>query len=117
MTIKQSRTSAQEPQDLSEIIRIDEAKVHDHLHGVVRKTVQEAFNEMLDKEAQEMCNAQRYERTEARKDCRAGFYQRKLQTGAGEVEPNVPKPRYATFETAIIERLAGLLESYHHKAA
>jgi len=71
---------------------------------VVRKTVPETLNEMLDAEAQEMCQAQRYERTEARKDCRAGFYQRKLQTGAGEVERNVPKLRYAKFETAIIER-------------
>ena len=71
---------------------------------MVRKTVPETLNEMLDAEAQEMCQAQRYERTEARKDCRAGFYQRKLQTGAGEVERNVPKLRYAKFETAIIER-------------
>jgi transposase-like protein len=104
MTAEQNRTSVEESEDLSRIIRIDEAKVHDHLHGVVRKTVQETLNEMLDAEAQEMCNAQRYERTEARKDCRAGFYQRKLQTGAGEVELNVPKLRYAKFETAIIER-------------
>jgi putative transposase len=102
--VEQSRTSAQEPEDLSQIIKIDEAKVSGHLQGLVRKTVQETLNEMLDTEAQEMCNAQRYERTEARKDCRAGFYQRKLQTQAGEVELNVPKLRHAKFETAIIER-------------
>ena len=104
MTEGQSSTSVQEHEDLSRIIRIDEAKVNDHLHGMVRQTVEEALNKMLDAEAQEMCNAQRYERTEARKDCRAGFYQRKLQTQAGEVELNVPKLRYAKFETAIIER-------------
>lgn len=104
MTVEQSRTSTQEHDDLSQIIQIDEAKVSGHLHGLVRKTVQETLNEMLDAEAQEMCNAQRYERTEARKDCRAGFYQRKLHTQAGEVELNVPKLRHAKFETAIIER-------------
>jgi len=104
MTVEQSRTSTQEHDDLSQIIKIDEAKVSGHLHGLVRKTVQETLNEMLDAEAQEMCNAQRYKRTEARKDCRAGFYRRKLQTQAGEVELNVPKLRYAKFETAIIER-------------
>ena len=104
MTVEQSRTSAQEPEDLSQIIKIDEAKVSNHLHGLVRETVQETLNKMLDAEAQEMCNAQRYERTEARQDCRAGFYQRKLQTQAGEVELNVPKLRHAKFETAIIER-------------
>ncbi len=37
-------------------------------------------------------------------DCRAGFCQRKLQTQAGEVELDVPKLRYARFETAIIAR-------------
>jgi transposase-like protein len=89
---------------LSQIIRIDEAKVSGHLNDLVRKTVQETLNEMLDAEAQALCNAQRYERTEARKDCRAGFYQRKLQTQAGEVELKVPKLRSAKFETAIIER-------------
>jgi putative transposase len=104
MTVEQSTTSAQEHEDLSRIIRIDETKVCDHLNGMVRQTVEEAINKMLDAEAQAMCNAQRYERTEARKDCRAGFYQRKLQTKAGEVELNVPKLRYAKFETAIIER-------------
>jgi hypothetical protein len=104
MAVEQSSTSVQERQDLSQIIRIDEAKVGNHLNGLVRETVQETLNKMLDAEAQEMCNAQRYEQTEARKDCRAGFYQHKLQTQAGEVELNVPKLRHAKFETAIIER-------------
>jgi putative transposase len=104
MTTEQSRTSAQEPEDLSQIIKIDEAKVSHHLNGLVRETVQETLNQMLDAEAQEMCNAQRYERSEARQNSRAGFYQRKLQTQAGEVELNVPKLRHAKFETAIIER-------------
>jgi transposase-like protein len=104
MAVEQSRTSTEEPKDLSQIIQIDEAKVSNHLNGLVRETVQEALNKMLDAEAQEMCNAQRYERSEARQNSRAGFYQRKLQTQAGEVELNVPKLRHAKFETAIIER-------------
>jgi transposase-like protein len=104
MAGEQSRTSVQEPEDLSQIIKIDEAKVSTPLGDLVRKTVQETLNGMLDAEAQEMRQARRYERTEARKDCRAGFYPRKLQTQTGEVELNVPKLRYAKFETAIIER-------------
>src|SRR5512143_1224853 len=51
-----------------------------------------------------LCNAQRYERTEARRDTRAGHYERNLQTKAGEVRLKVPKLRQQTFETAIIER-------------
>ncbi len=104
MAAEQNRTSVQEHEDLSPIIKIDAAKVSGHLNDPVRKTVAETLNGMLDAEAQEMCQARRYERTDARKDCRAGFYQRKLQTQAGEVELNVPKLRYAKFETAIIER-------------
>jgi len=104
MTAEQSSTSVQEPQDLSQIIKIDEAKVSSHLGDLVRRTVEETLNGMLDAEAQEMCQAGRYERSEARQNSRAGFYQRKLQTQAGEVKLNVPKLRQAKFETAIIER-------------
>ena len=104
MTVEQNSTSAQEPEDLSQIFTIDQAKVAGHLNGLVRQTVQETLNQMLDAEAQELCNAQRYERTEARKDCRAGFYQRNLQTQAGHVELNMRELWHAKFETAIIER-------------
>ena len=57
-------------------------------------------------EADRLCNAQRYERSEARRDTRAGHYERRLQTRAGEVRLKVPKLRAQTFETAIIERSA-----------
>src|SRR5262245_44560955 len=59
---------------------------------------------LLDAEADRLCNAQRYERSEARRDTRAGHYERGLQTKAGEVRLRVPKLRQQTFETAIIER-------------
>src|SRR5262249_15382731 len=62
------------------------------------------LNAMLEAEADRLCNAGRYERTEARRDQRAGSYDRKLQTKAGEVRLKVPKLRRQTFETAIIER-------------
>ena len=38
----------------------------------------------------------------ARRDTRAGHYERDLQTKAGEVRLRVPKLRRQTFETAII---------------
>ncbi len=55
-------------------------------------------------EAERLCDAERYERSEARRDTRAGSYQRKLHTMAGEVSLKVPKLRRQTFETAIIDR-------------
>ena len=55
-------------------------------------------------EADRLCNAQRYERREARRDTRAGHYERKLKTKAGEVRLRIPELSQQTFETAIIER-------------
>ncbi|MET0068010.1 MAG: IS256 family transposase [Candidatus Thiodiazotropha sp.] len=89
---------------LGKIIDIDEARIRDHLGELVRGSVEDTLNSLLDAEADRLCNAARYERTEARKDTRAGTYERKLQTKAGEVTLNVPKLRKQTFETAIIER-------------
>ena len=59
---------------------------------------------LLNAEADRLCDAQRYERTEARRDMRAGYYEQNLGTKAGEVTLKVPKLRRQTFETAIIER-------------
>src|SRR5437879_3892097 len=94
----------QEVAKLSQVIQIDEGKIQEHLGEVVRSTVEEALNAMLDAEADRLCQAERYERTEARKDTRAGSYERHLHTTAGEVTLNVPKLRNLPFETAIIER-------------
>jgi len=89
---------------LSKVIRIDESEIRGHLDELVRGTVEETLNAMLDAEADAMCNAQRYEHSPDRIDTRAGSYKRKLHTKAGEVELKMPKLRQQTFETAIIER-------------
>ena len=89
---------------LSKVIRIDEGKIRGHLTELVRGTVEETLNTMLDAEADELCNAQRYEHSPDRVDTRAGHYKRKLHTQAGEVELKMPKLRKQTFDTAIIER-------------
>ena len=89
---------------MGQVIRIDEARIKDHLVEMVRGTVEEALNAMLDAEADQLCGAGRYERSEGRQDTRAGSYERALHTKAGEVKLKVPKLRRQTFETAIIER-------------
>jgi transposase-like protein len=100
----QKGNSAKSEKNLSKVIKIDETKIKNHLGEMVRSTVEETLNDMLNAEADRLCNARRYERTEARADGRAGHYKRKLHTKAGEVELNVPKLRVSKFETAIIER-------------
>ncbi len=76
----------------------------DHLGEIVRGTVQETLSTLLNEEAERLCRARRYERTDARKDTRAGHYRRKLHTKAGEVDIRMPKLRVLPFETVIIER-------------
>ena len=93
-----------ETKTLGKVVQIDEAKIRDHLGELVRGTVEETLNAMLDAEADAMCGAQRYERSPDRVDTRAGHYERKFHSKAGEVNLKVPKLRKQTFETAIIER-------------
>jgi putative transposase len=87
-----------------QIIRIEPEQLRRHLDKVVRGTVEQTLNALLQEEAERLCQARRYERTDVRKDTRAGHYTRKLNTKAGEVNLKVPKLRTLPFETAIIER-------------
>lgn len=86
------------------IVTVDEESLRKDIKNLVRKTVEETLNALLDEEASELVGAGRYERTAGREAYRSGHYARKLVTGAGEVELNVPKLRGATFQTAVIER-------------
>ncbi len=90
--------------DLKQVISIDEGQIKDHLGELVRGTVEETLNAMLEAEADALCGAGRYERSPERTDYRAGTYPRQLHTRAGEVTLQIPKLRRQTFETAIIER-------------
>jgi putative transposase len=95
---------SRETSDLDRVVQIDEGRVRSHLDGLVRSTVEETLNGLLDAEADALCGAKRYERSEERQDTRAGSYTRKLHTKAGEVTLKVPRLRSLPFETQIIER-------------
>lgn len=87
-----------------DVIRIDQEQVRSHVDEVVRSTVEETLNGLLEQEADQLCGASRYERSAERVDTRAGHYSRKLLTKAGEVKLRVPRLRSLPFETQIIER-------------
>ena len=53
---------------LSQVILIDEGEIQAHLGGSGPQHGEEKLNTMLDAEADRLCRAERYERTEARKD-------------------------------------------------
>ena len=87
-----------------EIIQLNEEAVKVELKEIVRKSVEETLNELLDKEAEELTGAGKYERTVSRQGYRSGHYSRKLTTTSGEVRLEIPKLKGVQFETAIIER-------------
>ena len=72
------------------VIQVNHEQVHKHLDQVVRASVEQTLNALLDAEADELCGAQRYQRSPDRLDTRAGHYSRTLHTKAGEVTLNVP---------------------------
>ena len=60
------------PSPLGTVITIDDERIKGHLDRVVRGSVEETLNALLDAEADRLCNARRYERSQARRDTRAG---------------------------------------------
>ena len=86
------------------IIQLNEDLIKYDLKDHVRSSVEETLCALLDKEADELVNAQKYERSAERQGYRSGHYKRNFQTTAGNVELKVPKLKGVPFETAIIER-------------
>jgi putative transposase len=104
MTIVSEMNDGVKCAEFSDVIRIDEGKVRQHVEEVVRSTVEETLNGLLEAEADELCGAKRYQRSVERLDTRAGHYERKFVTKAGEVALKMPRLRNMPFETQIIER-------------
>lgn len=86
------------------VIQVNEEQLQGHLSKMVRKSVEDTLNALLDSEADELCKAKKYERNFERASTRAGHYTRNLLTTAGPVALKMPKLRSMPFETAIIDR-------------
>ena len=86
------------------IIQLNEEAVKGEIKDLVRKSVEETLNDMLNAEAEELIGASKYERSEEREGYRSGHYSRSLTTTSGEVQLKVPKLKGVRFDTAIIER-------------
>ena len=85
------------------IIQLNEEIIKTELKDLVRISVEETLNSLLDQEAQQLTQAAKYERTESRQGYRSGHYSRNLTTTSGDVTLKVPKLKEISFETAIIE--------------
>lgn len=86
------------------IVSLNEESLRADLRELVRRTVEEMLNVLLDEEADDLVGAERHERTADREAYRAGHYERKLATTSGEVAIRMPKLKGMRFTTAVIER-------------
>ena len=60
-TTEEATTMSKDTRTLGKIVKIDEARIQDHLGELVCGTVEETLNAMLDAEADALCGVQRYE--------------------------------------------------------
>ena len=86
------------------IVSFDEQAVEDELRELVRKTIEETIDAMLDEEADQLVGAGPYERTDERTVYRAGHYERGFTTTSGQLTLEMPKLKGMRFATAVIER-------------
>ena len=86
------------------IVQLNEEIIKGQIKELVRGSVEETLNELLEKEAESLTPAARYERSEARQGYRSGHYDRSLTTTSGDVTLHMPRLKGVSFEPAIIER-------------
>ena len=95
------------------IVQLNEEVIKGQIKELVRGSVEETLNELLEKEAESLTQAARYERSETRQGYRSGHYDRNLTTTSGDVTLHIPchsfirtgspaiRMRWMPFETAL----------------
>ena len=73
------------------IVQFNEEIIKGQSKELGRGSVEETLNELLEKEAESLTQAARYERSEARQGYRSGHYDRNLTTTSGDVTLHMPR--------------------------
>ena len=89
------------------IVSLSEESLRSDLRELVRKTVEDTLNGLLEAEADELVGAERYGRTAEREAYRAGHHGRGPATSSGEVTIHMPKLKGARLATAAIGHCRG----------
>ena len=79
------------------IVQLNEEIIKGQLKELVRGSVEETLNELLEKEADSLTQAARYERIEARQGYRSGHYDQNLTTTSGDVTLHMPRLKGESF--------------------
>ncbi len=75
------------------IVQLNEEIIKEQLKELVQGSVEETLNELLEKEAESLTQAARYECSEACQGYRSGHYDRNLTTTSGDVTLTSPDSR------------------------
>ena len=75
------------------IVQLNEEVIKGQLKELVRGSVEETLNELLEAEAERLTQAARYERSEARQGYRSGHYDRNLPPSPGMSRSTCPVTR------------------------
>jgi len=67
------------------IVQINEKVIKGQIKELVRGSIEETLNQLLEQEAQALTQATRYKRSKARQSYRSGRYARNLTTTSGNV--------------------------------
>ena len=86
------------------IVQLNDEVIKGQFKELVRGSVEETLNELLEVEAEKLTQAARYERNDQRQGYRSGHYSHNLTSTSGYVTLKVPKLKGISFETDITER-------------
>lgn len=87
-----------------ELISVNQEIFQEKVSGLVRETVEQTLNDLLEAEAENLIKAKPYQRKEERLGYRSGSYNRNFESKVGKLKLKIPKLRGVQFETQIIER-------------
>ena len=73
------------------IVQLNEEVIKGQIKELVRGSVEETLNELLEAEAEKLTQAARCECSEVRQGYRSGYYDRNLTTTLGVVTLHVPR--------------------------
>lgn len=96
------------------IVQLNTELIHNELKDLVKNSVEETLNALLDAEADKLVNAECYARDEDRQGYRAGHYDRSFTTTAGEVNLRMPKLKGRGLDgvkLVIGDKALGMIES------
>lgn len=85
---------------------LKDSVMNSNIEAVVKSTIVLVLNEYMEKERDDYLRAAAYERSDARRDYRNGYYERELMMSIGKITLRVPRTREGDFAPSVFEKYA-----------